>query len=425
MWSPHHHSEDEMHATHISAACPVDSSNESTARTNPGLDRADVVIVGARCAGAALARLLARAGHDVLVVDRASFPSETLSTHAIARGGVVQLHRWGLLDDVLASGAPPIRRVEFHAGGEPVVRTVKDRHGVDHLVAPRRHVLDPLLQRAAEAAGARLRTGTTVTGVIRDDAGRVVGVAGRDERGAVEVRARFVVGADGLKSRVARSVRAQLLERRRSSSATHYAYFAGDWSAMEYHLGDGSFAGVFPTHAGEACVWVCAPDDWALGYRRRTASIDEAFRSMVEATAPALAERLLDMVPMSTARGMMSIPNQIVRPFGDGWALVGDAGYHRDAITGHGISDAFRDAELLAVALDRALQSPADEHDALCTYQDERDRMLRVIFEITCELSEMPPTRRFLELQKQLATAIDRQAGELAERPLFAAEPAA
>ena len=401
----------------------IDNPMDTTSRTTN--DVADVVIVGARCAGAATAMLLARAGHDVVVVDRAAFPSDTLSTHAIARSGMVQLRRWGLLDDLSASGAPPIRRIEFHGSDTPVVRTLKDRYGVDHLLAPRRHVLDPLLQDAAAAAGARLHTTTTVTGLLRNDAGRVIGVSGRDQSGPVELRARYVVGADGLRSRVARSVDAPLLERRSSTSATHYAYFAGDWPAMEYHMGDGSFAGVFPTHSGEACVWVCAPDAWSLAHRQGHRSIDDAFRAMVECTSPALASRLLDSVKTSNARGMMSIPNQIVQPVGDGWALVGDAGYHRDAITGHGISDAFRDAELLAVALDRALRSPAEERDALRTYHHDRDRMLRQIFELTVALSEMPPAARFVELQKQLSTAIDHHAGELAERPLFSAVPAA
>ena len=198
-----------MHGkSHISAS--------SRATPTPRIETADVVIVGARCAGAATAMLLARGGHDVVMVDRATFPSDTLSTHAIARGGVVQLHRWGLLDAVVASGAPPIRRVEFCTGDQPVVRTVKDRYGVDFLVAPRRHVLDPLIQGAAVDAGARLRPSVTVTGVVRNAAGRVIGITGRDGEGPIEVHARFVVGADGLKSRVARSVGARMLERRTS-----------------------------------------------------------------------------------------------------------------------------------------------------------------------------------------------------------------
>jgi flavin-dependent dehydrogenase len=403
-------------------ATPEIENEQSTPDGTVRSETVDVVVVGARCAGAATAMLLARAGHDVVVVDRAAFPSDTLSTHAIARGGVVQLRRWGLLDAVVATGAPEIRRVEFHAGGEPVVRTVKDRHGVEFLVAPRRHVLDPLLQEAATASGARVRSKATVTDVLRTGSGRVVGVTGRDDDGAFEIRARFVVGADGLRSRVARCVGAPVIEQRPSHSATHYAYFAGNWPAMEYHLGGQSFAGVFPTNDGAACVWVCAPDQWALDHRRSRRTVTDAFHEMVAETAPGLAERLrADTVATSTARGMMSLPNQIRQPFGDGWALVGDAGYHRDAITGHGISDAFRDAELLAGALDRALRDPASEREALERYGADRERMLREIFEITCELSTMPPTGRFIELQKQLGVAIDQLAGELAELPTVAA----
>src|SRR5215471_13318530 len=159
-------------------------------------NRHDVVIVGARVAGAATAMLLARLGHDVVAVDQASFPSDTVSTHAIARSGVVQLRRWGLLDPVLASGAPAIRQVTFHAGGESVTRTIKHKAGVDLVVAPRRYVLDTILAAAAQQAGADVRQGVTVTGVRRDRRGLVVGVSGHDRRGApVDIGARYVIGA--------------------------------------------------------------------------------------------------------------------------------------------------------------------------------------------------------------------------------------
>lgn len=386
----------------------------------------DVVVVGARCAGAATAMLLASAGHEVLVVDRAEFPSDTLSTHAIARTGVVQLRRWGLLPAVLDSGAPAIREVVFHAAGGTAVRTIKDRHGVDHLVAPRRHVLDPILQHAARAAGAAIHTGVTVTGVHRADDGRVTGVRGRHPDGRpVSLGARLVIGADGLRSRVARSVGAPMVEARRSSGATHYAYFNGDWDAMEYYLGDSAFAGIFPTHGGEACIWVCSPDEWAIERRRRHETLDDAFDAMVVDAAPELADRLSRCLRTSGSRGMMRTPNQVRHPVGPGWALVGDAGYHRDAITGHGISDAFRDAELLATAVDRVLRSEASEADALATYHRERDLMLREVFEITCELAEFPPPARFAELQKQLSTAIDTQSAVLASRPVLATAVAA
>src|SRR4030095_13929791 len=162
--------------------------------------RHDVVVVGHRVAGSATAMLLARLGHDVAVVDQASFPSDTVSTHSIARSGVVQLRRWGLLEEVLDSGAPAIRQVTFNAGGESVRQTIKHKAGVDLVVAPRRYVLDTLLASAAQRGGVRWRPGVTVAGLGRDWSGGVTGVYGHDRAGApVELGARWVVGADGLR----------------------------------------------------------------------------------------------------------------------------------------------------------------------------------------------------------------------------------
>src|SRR5262245_39101842 len=164
--------------------------------------RHDVVVVGSRCAGAATAMLLARAGHDVVLVDRSPQLGDVLSTHGIARGGVVQLSRWGLLDAVLATGAPPARQVTFGIDTTLTVRRIKDRAGVDMLLAPRRHVLDALLADAARAAGADVRLGLSVTDVIRDRDGRVAGVAAQARRGATtHIRALHVAGAFGRRSR--------------------------------------------------------------------------------------------------------------------------------------------------------------------------------------------------------------------------------
>ena len=382
--------------------------------------RHDVIVVGARCAGAATAMLLAASGHEVVLVDRSEFPSDTLSTHAIDRSGVVQLNRWGLLPAVLDAGTPPIREVVFSSDGFSVARTVKDRLGVDMLVAPRRHVLDALLVDAAVAAGAHLLTGVTVDGVRRRYDGRVTGVRGRASGRAVELSAQYVVGADGLRSRIARSVDSVFTEvRTAGSGATHYAYFAGEWPAMEYHLGDRLFAGVLPTNDGEACVWVCSPADEARRVRSAHQTIDAAFGAMVHGASPALAERLRNAATRrSTIRGVIGLPNHLRHPVGNGWALVGDAGYHRDPITGHGISDTFRDAELLATSLDLALRDEVDEISALNSYHRQRDEQLREIFEITCELVTFPPVDRFVELQRQLGSAIDAQAEILAARPM-------
>jgi len=383
-------------------------------------NRHDAVIVGGRVAGAATAMLLARLGHDVVVAEQASFPSDTTSTHSIARTGVVQLRRWGLLDAVLDSGAPAIRQVTFHAPGESVTRTIKHKAGVDFIVAPRRYVLDTILAAAAERAGADVRHGVTVTGVRRDRHGQVAGVYGHDRSGAtVEIGARYVIGADGLHSQVARSIGAAIDEARPAGGAAQYAYYAGiPWTGIEFFVAERSFAGVFPTHYGQACIWVCTPSADAKAVRRRTGSRVEAFGQLLEHSAPQLADRLRQAHRTSPVQGMLRQPNQVRQAFGPGWALVGDAGYYRDAVTAHGISDAFRDAEFLAVAVDQALGTGAEETAALALYQRQRDQALRKIFEITSRLAAYPPVLTFIELQKQLAAAIDEQAATLAARPI-------
>jgi 2-polyprenyl-6-methoxyphenol hydroxylase-like FAD-dependent oxidoreductase len=381
--------------------------------------RHDVVVVGARAAGAATALLLGRLGHDVVLVDRAVFPADTVSTHQIARPGVVQLHRWGLLEAVLASGAPAIRQVTFTAAGESVTREVKHKAGVDLLVAPRRYILDTIVAKAAAQAGVHIRLGDAVTGVRLDDAGRAVGVYGRDRAGApMQIDARFVVGADGLGSTVARSVGAEVIEHRGDAGAVQYAYFGGlRWHGIELIVADRALAGVFPTHHGQACIWVGSPSADARAARRRAGSRTEAFTAQLQAAAPELAARLRTGQRTSTVTGMLRAPNQLRGTHGPGWALVGDAGYHRDPVTGYGLSDAYRDAELLAAALHQALCGDADEATALAGYQHRRDHALREVFELTCALAGYPPVDEFVELQVQLAKAIDTDAANLAAGP--------
>jgi flavin-dependent dehydrogenase len=399
---------------------------ESTRPRGAGEDQHDVIVVGARCAGAATAMLLAAQGLDVLVVDRATFPSDTLSTHAISRGGVVQLARWGLLDAVVESGAPEIRTVTFHLGdGSVLQKTVKDRAGVDFLLAPRRHVLDTILASAAVEAGARFETGVGVAGVLTDSTGRVVGVTARDGDGKPrELRASFVVGADGVRSRIARAVGAGVIDERPSDGATHYAYVAGlDGEGFEFHVGPGAFAGVFRTHGGEANVWVCGRAREAdLRADDRTGD----FLGLLRRAAPSLADRVERARMTSPVRGAVRLPNHVRQAVGRGWALVGDAGYHRDPITGHGITDAFRDAELLARRLGQAIRGVVAEDDALAAYADERYRALAPLFEVTTRLAAYPPGPEFVALQKQLSDLIEVEAAWLASMPFIAApEPLA
>jgi flavin-dependent dehydrogenase len=320
----------------------------------------------------------------------------------------------------LDSGAPAIRQVTFHAGGESVSRPIRHKAGVDLLVAPRRYALDTIIATAAQRAGADERLGVTVTGVQRDGYGRVTGIYGHDRAGAAaDIIGRYVIGADGLSSRVARSVGAAITQVRPAGGAAQYAYYSGiQWAGMELFVGERSFAGVFPTHDGQACIWVCTPSADAKAVRRRTGSREEAFGELLARSAPQLAERLRHARRTSLVQGMLRQPNQVRQASGPGWALVGDAGYHRDAITAHGISDAFRDAELLTIALDQALSAGTEESTALALYQRQRDRALRAIFEITCRLAAYPAVPMFIELQKQLSAAIDDESAALAARPI-------
>jgi flavin-dependent dehydrogenase len=379
----------------------------------------DVIVIGARCAGSATARLLAAAGHRILVVDRAALPSDTLSTHGIARGGVVQLARWGLLDDVLATGAPAIRDVTFRIGGTEKTHPIKDRAGVDLLVAPRRFALDAVLVRAAQTAGATVQPGTTLTGLVHDSSHRVTGIVGRGPDGTqLKVTARYVVGADGLRSTTARLVEAPLLQAFDADVTLFYAYVDQvDWHGFEFAVAPRAFAGVFPTQDGQACVWLTRPSELMSGLRGAGSQRAKAFATALAEVDAGLGRRVRDGRIVSPVRGSVAPSNYVRQASGPGWALVGDAGYHRDPITGHGITDAFRDAELLARALDVALREPALERRSLGAYAAARDEALTETFQITEAMTRFPEPTRFAELQLRLGEALDREAQLLASLP--------
>jgi 2-polyprenyl-6-methoxyphenol hydroxylase-like FAD-dependent oxidoreductase len=389
----------------------------------------DVVVVGARCAGAATAMLLARAGHDVVVLDRAALPSDTTSTHSFVRGGMVQLRRWGLHEAVLASGAPPIRTVDvYRYDGYPRATRlrVRDKAGVDHVLAPRRHVLDRILAEAAESAGARILDRTTVRDVVVDVHGRATGVRAAALDGSqLDVRARLVIGADGVRSKVARQVGAPVTERHAPGGVCLYTYVGDvDWHGTELHLSERRFAGVFPTHGDQACVFLMLPVHEAgrllHGGTRRL----DVWQEFLHDAVPDLAERVAAGTVTDRVRGTVGLPNHVRRAAGPGWALVGDAGYHRDPITAHGMTDAFRDAELLAVEVDRTLSGDSTEGEALAAYQEARDVALARTFALTRELAAFPPLERFVELQTELAHALDEEAAHLAALPDLTARAA-
>jgi 2-polyprenyl-6-methoxyphenol hydroxylase-like FAD-dependent oxidoreductase len=335
----------------------------------------DVIIIGGRVAGASTALLLARAGMRVLVVERARRGSDTVSTHALMRGGVLQLRRWGLLDRVAATGAPPVRRVTFHYGHDSMPVTLKPYAGVDALYAPRRTVLDALLVGAAEEAGASFGFGLAITDVARDRDERVVGAVVRDHHGVTWTEhAGLVVGADGRASLVARQVGAPTIVAGAHAAAYVYGYWpAADLDSYHWYYGDGLSAGVIPTNDGLACVFAAAPAAVLAARMRHSRPLDAARELLARLDC-----RLTDLTqgaPLGPVRFFRGLPARLRRPHGPGWALVGDAGWWKDPLSTYGITDAFRDAELLAHAVVAGSASDYATRIALRRYQAERDRL--------------------------------------------------
>lgn len=327
--------------------------------------RYDVVVVGARCAGAATALLLARQGLRVLAVDRSSHGSDTLSTHGLMRGGVVQLHRWGVLERIVAAGTPPIRSADFHYGDRVVSVPIKARNGIDALYAPRRTLLDGTLADAAAEAGAEVRHRVDVVDLLRSG-GRVDGVRLVTREGKLlDVRADLVVGADGRGSRVAGWVGARPLRSGRHATAIVFGYWSGlDTDGYAWHYRDRIAAGAIPTDEGQVCVFVAVPPDRFLAWSRR--DLTTAFEGALASAAPSLAAAAARSHRVGALRSFAGAPGFLRRSHGEGWALVGDAGYFKDAITAHGMTDALRDAELLSRAIARG---------ELARYQETRDAL--------------------------------------------------
>lgn len=342
----------------------------------------DAIIVGARAAGSPTAMLLARQGHRVLLVDRATFPSDTLSTHYIHQPGVARLQRWGLLDRLVATGCPPSRSLVFDVGPFALEGTPPPSGEVAEAYAPRRTVLDALLVEAAAEAGAEVRAGFSVDELVFED-GAVVGIRSGD---TVE-RARVVVGADGRNSLVARAVEATAYDERAGVACAYYTYWGGiEDGDVELYPREGRMVmGGAATNDGLRIVIVFWPRDEFHAVR---ADIERSFDAAL-ALAPPLAERLAAGERADRFYGIGDLPFYYRKPFGPGWALVGDAGYHKDPITAQGITDAFRDAELLADALDAGFTGTRPLGAALGDYERIRNEETRGLYELTYEFASL------------------------------------
>lgn len=347
----------------------------------------DAIVVGARCAGSPTAMLLARRGYRVLVVDRATFPGDTVSTHLVHPPGVAALKRWGLLDRVVATGCPPIHTYAFDFGpftisGAPGI------HDAPVACAPRRTVLDRLLVDAADEAGAEVREGFTVEEVLISD-GRVIGIRGHAKGGRrVTEHGRVVVGADGRRSLVAKAVGAGRYNAKPRLQGSYYSYWSGlpmDGRFETYVRPQRAFA-AWPTNEELTLVIVGWPFAEFGAYR---SNVEENYLGTIE-LVPAFADRIRSATREARFVGT-AVANFFRKPYGNGWALVGDAGYDKDFITAYGMTDAFRDAEGCATALDTTLSGARSFEAAMAEYQGARDEQALPFYEFTTQIATLEP----------------------------------
>jgi 2-polyprenyl-6-methoxyphenol hydroxylase-like FAD-dependent oxidoreductase len=370
----------------------------------------DVIVVGARVAGAATGVLLARAGLRVLVVDQAHFPSDTLSTHQIQVPGVARLARFGLLQPLLDAGTPPTPHVRFQGGGAVVEGEFPAYQGVNMMISPRRTVLDALLVDAARAAGAEVREGCALVNLVKDR-DRVSGVQ-LLERGSGRVgteSAALVIGADGKHSKVARLAGAA--ERRRVAAATFafYAYWDGlPVKGGEIYSRTGFAASAWPTNDGLTMTYVAGPIANFEAIRRDpTAHLITALDK-----AGSLGERARGAVQVGRTRGTSDLPNLIRGACGPGWALAGDAGLVMDPITGLGIGHALRDADLLSTAVLNGLGGTGDLPGALASYEKQRNRETKPAFDWTLGVANL---RGLNEIEEELFRTIGAEEAETSQ----------
>ena len=347
----------------------------------------DAIVIGARCAGSPLAMLLARKGYNVVVMDRATFPSDTISTHLIHPPGMEALQRWGLDEAVTASGCPPIDTYMMDVGpvvisGSPGTKKAPNSY------APRRTVLDKILVDAASQAGAEVREGCSVEEILLGD-GHVTGVRGHDRNGtSFTESARVVIGADGRHSILARAVHPVQYNEKPVLESSYYSYWSGvpmNGRFETYMRGDRAFA-AWPTNDDLTLI----VGGWPISqFEENKHDIEGNFMSALD-RAPEFGERVRRGKREDRFYGA-AVPGFFRKPFGDGWALVGDSGYNKDYITAQGISDAFRDAELCATALHESMSGGRAFDEAMGDYQSARDSDAMPIYEFTAGIASFEP----------------------------------
>lgn len=331
----------------------------------------DAIVIGARCAGASTAMLLARKGFKVLLVDRATFPKDIPHGHFIHRHGPQRLARWGLLDRVAATNCPAITSMTTDFGDFALTSHDLAVDGVAMGYGPRRSLLDQVLIEAAVEAGVELRQGFSVE-EFTSDGDRITGLRGRDQASGhlISEQAILTIGADGRNSRLAQQVKAPVYEATPPVTCWYFSYWSGvPATALVLYVRQKRVIFAFPTNDGLFAVFVAWPADEFATVR---ADVETHFMAVIQ-TIPDLAAWLDGARREERFYGATDVPNFFRKPYGPGWALVGDAGCHKDPYLALGICDAFRDADLLVEAVEAELAGRQDLETALAGYEQKRN----------------------------------------------------
>lgn len=348
----------------------------------------DAIVVGARCAGSPTALLLARKGYKVLLADRSTFPSDmAFSNHFVHQAGSAALKRMGLLERLAATNCPPITEDHFDYGAFSLCGAVPAVDGVNTAFAPRRIKLDPMLAAAAMESGAELRDGFSVQELLWDK-DQVAGIRGKYLGSTITERARIVIGADGMFSMVAKAVQAPEYKAQAGLEGSWYAYWSGmPMKGWHLWLRPNRVIFAYNTNDNLTLIGVAFPAREIEEVRK---NVEKHHSETISQYVPELAERMRSNRRESHFVGGI-IPYYMRRPYGPGWALVGDAGYQKDPCTASGITDAFRSAEWLAEAIDAGFSGRQSLEQALAAYEEKRNRSETAYFDLTTQLAALAP----------------------------------
>ncbi|MEU0648293.1 NAD(P)/FAD-dependent oxidoreductase [Streptomyces umbrinus] len=351
----------------------------------------DVVVIGARCAGSPAAMLFAQQGYRVLLLEKARFPQDTLSSHYIHQPGVALLDRWGLLDELRAAGCQPISHQSYEAPGVRLDGFSLPVDGHRTTYAPRRFVLDPILAGGAVASGVELQESCAVNDLLFED-GRVVGVRYTTPGGTEATeRARLVVGADGMRSLVARKAGAPNVVEHPRMTCTYYTYWAGVPAHFELYERPGRWVGVIPTNDDLKLIMAYFPQSEFSDVRT---AVEPAFLEAVRTTTPELYERMSAGRRVEQLYGTGHQENYFRKAYGPGWVLLGDAVHHKDSITARGITDAFMQAQSLTEHIGDGLHDDAALKAALKRYENDLTDVFLNFYQGALNVAELKPEGR-------------------------------